>query len=137
MAHDPAGRGTEGRSFLAAQQIYRPFVPRGHFDEWEMQPEGLYRLLVRLKKDYGDFPIYISENGTSLPDAPGADGQVHDAIRVRYLARHTAAIHEARREGVDVRGYFVWSLMDNYEWGFGFNKRFGIVHVDYATRSAP
>jgi len=134
MAHDPAGRGTEGRTFLAAKQIYRPFVPRGHFDEWEMQPEGLFRLLVKLRKDYGDLPIYISENGTSLPDAPGADGEVHDPIRVRYLARHTAAIHEALREGVDVRGYFVWSFMDNYEWGFGFTKRFGIVHVDYATQ---
>lgn len=134
MAHDPAGRGTEGRSFLAAQQVYRPFVPRGHFDEWELQPEGLYRLLVRLKKDYGNHPIYVSENGTSLPDAPGADGQVHDPIRIRYLARHAAAIHEARREGVDVRGYFVWSLMDNYEWGFGFTKQFGLVHVDYKTQ---
>ncbi len=134
MGHDPAGRGTEGRSFLAVQMVYRPFVPRGHFDEWEMQPEGLFKLLVRLKKDYGNFPIYITENGTSLPDAPGPDGQVHDGIRIRYLARHTAAIHEAQREGVDARGYFVWSFMDNYEWGFGFGKQFGIVHVDYPTQ---
>lgn len=135
MAHDPAGRGTEGRTFLAARQVYRPFVPRGHFDEWEVNPEGLYRLLVRLKKDYGDRPIYITENGTSLPDtAVGPDGQVHDGTRVRYLARHTAAVHEAIREGIDVRGYFVWSFLDNYEWGFGFNKRFGIVQVDYPTQ---
>ncbi len=134
MAHDPAGRGTDGRSFLAARQVYWPFVPRGHFDEWEIQPEGLYRLLVRLKKDYGDLPIYISENGTSLPDTIAADGAVHDPIRIRYLARHTAAIQEACHQGVDVRGYFVWSFMDNYEWGFGFNKRFGVVHVDYPTQ---
>jgi len=134
MANDPAGRGTEGRSFLAVQMVYRPFVPRGHFDEWEMQPEGLFKLLVRLKKDYGDFPIYVTENGTSLPDLPGIDGQIHDGTRTRYLARHTAALHEAHRVGVDIRGYFVWSFMDNYEWGFGFTKRFGIVHVDYPTQ---
>jgi beta-glucosidase len=134
MAHDPAGRGSAGRSFLAAKQVYRPFVPRGHFDEWEMAPEGLFRLLVRLKRDYGDFPMYISENGTSLPDTVGPDGQVHDATRIRYLARHAAAIHEAIKEGVDMRGYFVWSFMDNYEWGFGFTKQFGLVHVDYPTQ---
>jgi beta-glucosidase len=76
----------------------------------------------------------VSENGTSLPDVLAPDGQVHDPIRVRYLARHAAAIYEARRVGIDVRGYFVWSLMDNYEWGFGFTKQFGIIHVDYATQ---
>lgn len=134
MEHDPAGRGTEGRSFLAARQVYRPFIPRGHFDEWEVNPEGLFRLLVRLREDYGDRQFYISENGTTLPDSVGADGQVHDPGRIRYLARHTAAVHEAIRVGVNVGGYFVWSFMDNYEWGFGFTKQFGVVHVDYATQ---
>ena len=133
MAAD--ARGIEGRTFLAAKQVYRSFVPRGHFDEWELFPEGLYRLMLRLKKDYGDITVVISENGTSLPDAVGPDGQVHDAPRTRYLAQHTAAIHDALEAGVKVGGYFVWSFMDNYEWGFGFTKQFGIVHVDYATQT--
>jgi beta-glucosidase len=134
IAHDPAGRGTAGRSFLAVQQVYRPFVPRGHFDEWEMNPDGLHKLLLRLRDEYGNPNILVSENGTSLPDVPGPDGQVHDPIRVKYLARHLAAIWEANREGARVGGYFVWSLMDNYEWGFGFTKQFGIVHTNYANQ---
>ena len=135
MAHDPAGRGTEGRTFLAAKQVYRSFVPRGHFDEWEIFPEGLYRLMVRLKQDYGNPSLIITENGTTLPDEVGADGMVHDGTRIRYLARHAAALHDAIADGVKMKGYFVWSFMDNYEWGFGFTKRFGLVHVDYATQT--
>jgi beta-glucosidase len=134
IAHDPAGRGTEGRSFLAVKQVYRPYVPRGHFDEWEMNPEGLHKLLLRIRDEYGNPDVYISENGTSLPDAVGPDGQVHDPVRTKYLARHLAAAWEANREGCWVKGYFVWSLLDNYEWGFGFTKRFGIVHTDYPTQ---
>jgi beta-glucosidase len=134
IAHDPAGRTAEGRGFIAAKQIYRPFIPRAHFDEWEINPEGLFKTLVRVHDEYGAPAMIVTENGTSLPDLPGPDGAVHDPVRTRYIARHTAAVREAIREGVDVRGYFVWSLMDNFEWGFGFTKRFGIVHVDYDTQ---
>jgi beta-glucosidase len=135
IEHDPEGRGTEGRSFLAVRQIYRPWIPRSHFDEWEMNPEGLYRLLLRLRDEYRNPRILITENGTTLPDALDLTGAVHDPVRIKYVARHLAAVWEARREGASVDGYFLWSLLDNYEWGFGFNKRFGIVHVDYADQT--
>ena len=76
----------------------------------------------------------FTENGTSWPDEPDRDGAVHDLLRLRYLARHTAAVRQAIADGADVRGYFAWSLLDNFEWGFGFTKRFGLVHVDYPTQ---
>jgi beta-glucosidase len=78
--------------------------------------------------------VYVTENGTSLPDAPGADGVIHDPVRVRYIARHAAAVRQAIADGADVRGYFLWSFMDNFEWGFGFTKRFGMTWVDYETQ---
>jgi beta-glucosidase len=134
MAHDPGGRAAGGRGFLDARQVLWPFVPRAHFEEWEIAPEGLYRTLLRVSREYRPPCLYVTENGTSLPDAPGPDGAVHDPVRTRYLARHTAAVHQAIADGADVRGYFLWSLMDNFEWGFGFTKRFGIVWVDFATQ---
>lgn len=76
----------------------------------------------------------MTENGTSLPDAPGADGAVRDPIRQRYVARHAAAVYQAIADGADVRGYFLWSFMDNFEWGFGYSKRFGITYVDHGTQ---
>ncbi len=133
MAHDPDGR-TDRHGFLAARQVYWPFVPRAHFEEWEIAPEGLYRTLLRVHREYHPACLYVTENGTSLPDAPGPDGAVRDPVRTRYLARHTAAVHQAIADGADVRGYFLWSLLDNFEWGFGFTKRFGIVYVDFATQ---
>lgn len=134
IEHDPQGRTTEGRGFLAARQIYRAFQPRGHFDEWEIYPEGLYKLLMRIHSEYGAPNIYISENGTSLPDQPDATNTIHDQTRINFLARHIAAIQQASVDGAKIKGYFVWSLMDNFEWGFGFTKRFGIVHVDYQSQ---
>ena len=134
IAHDPTPRAASQRAFLSARQIYWPFVPRAEFDEWEIQPEGLYRTLLRVRRDYPVAAVYVTENGTSWPDRPGPDGAVHDPLRTRYLARHAAAIHQAIEDGVPVRGYFVWSFMDNWEWAFGFNKRFGLVHVDYQTQ---
>jgi len=76
--------------------------------------------------------VYISENGTSGGDTVSPDGCVHDPVRVEYLRRHFAAAWQAIQEGCDVRGYFVWSFYDNFEWGFGFTKRFGVVYTDYA-----
>ncbi|WP_139491768.1 GH1 family beta-glucosidase [Brevibacillus dissolubilis] len=101
---------------------------------WEIQPEGLYDLLTRIKRDYGDVPLYITENGAAYPDHVDADGQVNDDERVDYLHQHLAACHQAIEDGVDLRGYYVWSLLDNFEWAFGYDKRFGIVHVDYETQ---
>ncbi len=134
IAHDPAGRDASERSFLAARQVYWPFVPRAEFDEWEVAPEGLYRTLLRVQRDYRPAALYVTENGTSGPDSPGADGAIHDLYRTRYLARHTAAVHQAIADGANVQGYFAWSFVDNYEWAFGFTKRFGLVHVDHATQ---
>lgn len=100
---------------------------------WEIYPQGLTDLLVRLHRDYTLPPTYITENGGAFPD-PVTDGQVHDADRTQYLQTHIAAVAEAMRQGVPMAGYMVWSLMDNFEWSSGYAKRFGIVHVDYATQ---
>ena len=134
IAFDPANRHASPRNFLSAKQIYWPFVPRAEFDEWEIAPEGLYRTLLRLQRDYRPRSIFVTENGTSFPDRVGPDGFLHDLYRIRYLARHAAAIHQAVLDGAEVRGYFVWSFMDNWEWGFGFTKQFGLVHVDYESQ---
>ncbi|HEY0478385.1 MAG TPA: GH1 family beta-glucosidase [Kofleriaceae bacterium] len=134
IAHDPRGRGPTGHDVFAARQVYWPFVPRADFREWEVAPEGLYRTLLRVQHDYRPPAMLVTENGTSWPDEPGPDGAVHDPIRVRYLARHAAAVWQAIQDGADVRGYFVWSFLDNFEWGFGYTRRFGIVHVDYETQ---
>lgn len=101
---------------------------------WEIVPNSLYDLLVRLKADYGDIPLYITENGAAFPDAPGASGIVEDHDRVSFLEGHFAAAHRAIAVGVNLKGYYVWSFMDNYEWAWGYTKRFGIVHVDYETQ---
>lgn len=100
---------------------------------WEIYPEGLTELLMGLHHDYAVPPMVITENGGAFPDALEG-GQVHDADRTDYLQRHIAAVAEAMRRGAPVNGYMVWSLMDNFEWASGYAKRFGIVHVDYATQ---
>ncbi|MFL6127544.1 MAG: GH1 family beta-glucosidase [Mycobacteriales bacterium] len=101
---------------------------------WEIDPDGLYDLLHRLRRDYGAIPLYVTENGAAFDDAPGPDGQVADPARVDYLDRHLRAAWRAIRDGVDLRGYFVWSLLDNFEWAYGCSKRFGLVYVDYGTQ---
>src|SRR5262245_24473582 len=133
IAHDPAGRSARGAA-LAVRHVYWPFVPRADFDVWEVAPEGLYRMLLRVQRTYRPAAMYVTENGTPWPDQPGPDGAIHDLVRIRYLARHAAAVRQALDDGADVRGYFAWSFLDNFEWGFGFTKRFGLVHVDYATQ---
>ncbi|MDX1448005.1 MAG: GH1 family beta-glucosidase [Acidimicrobiia bacterium] len=100
---------------------------------WPVEPSGLTALLVRLSTVYGFDRIYITENGAAYPDIPASDGVVHDTERISYLERHFAAVEEAMALGVGVHGYFVWSLMDNFEWAYGYSKRFGLVHVDYPT----
>ena len=102
---------------------------------WEINPDGLRTLLVRLGLEYSNLPpLYITENGSAWPDEVDADGAVHDADRVSFLEQHLDAVAAAIAEGADVRGYFAWSLMDNFEWAWGYEKRFGIVYVDYVTQ---
>lgn len=104
---------------------------------WEIQPEGLTRLLRRLSDEYTaerGVTLYVTENGAAFDDVVAEDGVVHDEGRVEYVRAHLAAVLGAVDAGVDVRGYFYWSLMDNFEWAWGYDKRFGIVHVDYDTQ---
>lgn len=101
---------------------------------WEVFEQGLTDILTWVKLRYGDMPLYVTENGAAFYDPPTAADSVHDPLRVDYLRRHLRAIHTAIQQGVDVRGYYLWSLLDNLEWSLGFAKRFGIVHVDYATQ---
>jgi beta-glucosidase len=102
---------------------------------WEVHPESLYVLLTRLARDYAFANYYITENGCAYVDEVGADGQVNDPKRIAYLQGHFEAAGRAIAEGVPLRGYFVWSLMDNFEWGYGYTRRFGIVYVDYETQA--
>ena len=111
--------------------------PSGTYTEtgWEVFEQGLFDTLKWMKDEYGDLPIYITENGAAFFDPPTADGgRVRDPLRTGYLRRHLSAIHDAIAAGVDVRGYMAWSLLDNLEWSLGYSKRFGLVHVDYATQ---
>jgi beta-glucosidase len=100
---------------------------------WPVVPEALTELLLRLKRDYGDLPLLITENGAAFQDRLD-NGIVEDERRLEYLRAHIAAVERAREQGVDVRGYYVWSLLDNFEWEWGYDKRFGIVYVDYPTQ---
>ncbi len=101
---------------------------------WEVHPQGLCELLVGFHRRYENLPpLYITENGMASDDRV-VDGTVIDGQRIAFLNRHLAAVDEAVRLGVDVRGYYIWSLLDNFEWAFGYERRFGIVHVDYATQ---
>jgi len=102
---------------------------------WEVFAQGLVDVLVWVKERYGNPAIYVTENGAAFPDPRTATGnRVADPSRVEYLRRHIAAVHAARCAGVDVRGYFAWSLLDNFEWAHGYSKRFGLVHVDFANQ---
>jgi beta-glucosidase len=101
---------------------------------WAVDPTGLRDLLVRIHTDYAGIPLVVTENGAAYEDRV-AGGAVADPERIAYLRGHLAAAHEALRSGVDLRGYFVWSLLDNFEWAFGYSQRFGLVHVDYATQA--
>jgi beta-glucosidase len=101
---------------------------------WEVYPPALTAILIWVKERYGDLPLYITENGAAFYDPPSAvDGRIEDPLRVQYYHEHLRAAGDAIRQGVDLRGYFAWSLLDNFEWSLGYAKRFGIVHVDYRT----
>lgn len=111
--------------------------PRHAYTEtsWEVYPQGLTDTLEWVTERYGRIPLYVTENGAAFYDPPQPiDGRIEDPLRVAYYRAHLTAAHEALCAGVDLRGYFAWSLLDNYEWSLGYSKRFGLVHVDYATQ---
>jgi beta-glucosidase len=118
---------------LQARQV--PAPPPTTAMGWEVDPDGLHAVLMRLRRDYGPLPVYITENGASFDDPPATNGHVEDPQRTAYLQGHLAALARAVTDGADVRRYCVWSLMDNFEWEQGYDKRFGIVHVDFQTQA--
>jgi beta-glucosidase len=126
----PTGSPFVGSEDVTFPSRHLPVTDMG----WEVQPWGLRELLLRLHKDYRLPPIHITENGAAYADTVGPEGTVEDPERIAYVDSHLRAVREAMDAGVDVRGYFVWSLLDNFEWAFGYAKRFGIVYVDYATQ---
>jgi beta-glucosidase len=103
--------------------------------DWEIYPDGLYTLLTRIQRDYDPPAIYITENGIACPDQIDGDGRVQDEDRIEYLRSHLSAARRAMQEGVELKGYYIWSLIDNFEWAYGFSKRFGIVYVDYKSQA--
>ncbi len=113
------------------------FVQRGGAQTamgWEIDAPGLVELLCRIATEYPRLPLYITENGAAFADEPAPDGTVDDQDRVAYLAQHRAACERAVGMGVPLRGYFAWSLLDNFEWAWGYSRRFGLVYVDFATQ---
>lgn len=122
VRHDPAAPNGIGR-------VREPSSEYTAMD-WEVYPDGLYTLLTRLERDYGP-ELYITENGAAYEDILTPDNKVHDDRRIAYLRGHLNACHRAIRDGAKLRGYFVWSLLDNFEWAFGYTRRFGVAYVDY------
>jgi beta-glucosidase len=101
---------------------------------WTIDASGLFELLMRVREDHPGLPLMITENGAAFDDYAGPEGEVRDPERIEYLREHLAAVHRAIAAGADVRGYFLWSLLDNFEWAYGYSRRFGMVYVDYATQ---
>lgn len=120
--------------WVGCADLELPATPPPHTEMgWTVDPTGLEELLLRLHADHPGLPLMITENGAAFADTVDGDGRVRDPQRTAYLEGHVGAVRRAIDVGVDVRGYFVWSLLDNFEWAHGYSKRFGIVHVDYAT----
>jgi beta-glucosidase len=112
----------------------KPDYPGVRFTEmnWEVYPQGIYDLLMWIRKEYKNPAVYITENGAAFKDVP-AGNRVHDPERTDFLAQYLAMVNRAIRDGCDIRGYFVWSFLDNFEWAYGFTRRFGLVYTDYKT----
>ncbi|MEV8592820.1 GH1 family beta-glucosidase [Streptomyces sp. NPDC052012] len=113
--------------------VRRTGVPRTGMD-WEVDASGIEALLLRLTDEYGARKLYVTENGSAYPDIVRPDGTIDDPERQAYLEQHIAACTSAARKGAPLAGYFAWSLLDNFEWAYGYDKRFGLVHVDFATQ---
>jgi beta-glucosidase len=108
--------------------------PGPHTDMgWNIDPSGLYELIMRMHRENPGTALMITENGAAFPDIVSADGRIHDPERIDYLRLHLAVVLRTIAEGADVRGYYAWSLMDNFEWAYGYDKRFGLVHIDFDT----
>ncbi|GAA3240756.1 GH1 family beta-glucosidase [Dactylosporangium siamense] len=122
-----------GADPVAAGLRLPPGVPVTAMD-WPIQPDGLTELLLRLRREYGPVPLYITENGAAFHDYLDPAGRVEDPERIAYLDAHLRAAHTAIGEGVDLRGYFVWSFLDNFEWAEGYSKRFGLIYVEYGSQ---
>jgi beta-glucosidase len=128
MRDDPSGLPPRAAYVRPKDRLYTD-------TEWEVHPESLTRTLRWISERYGPVPLYITENGAAFRDLPAAPGgTILDSPRIDYLRRHILAAHGAMQDGVDLRGYFVWSLLDNFEWSSGYSKRFGIVAVDFDTQ---
>ncbi|HEY0808282.1 MAG TPA: GH1 family beta-glucosidase, partial [Pseudonocardiaceae bacterium] len=135
-AHRFAGTDEQGRTEDEHGQPVTRSVPHGApvtAMGWEIVPHGMTQMLLRLTRDYPGLPLVVTENGAAFDDQPDEHGFVADDDRTEYLAEHLRAVAAAVAQGADVRGYFAWSLMDNFEWSYGYDKRFGIVRVDYET----
>jgi beta-glucosidase len=128
---DAAGQPSEWVACDTATPVSRD-LPRTQMG-WAIDPDGLHDLLTWVSREYTLPPLYVTENGMASDDTVAADGTVPDQDRIAYLDSHLRAAHLAIADGVDLRGYFVWSLLDNFEWAFGLERRFGLVHVDYET----
>jgi len=126
---------SEDGGLLKSSMKMRTLPALGHTSlDWGKYPQGLGEVLRRVAEATGNLPVYITENGCAMADEPDADGFVEDRDRIHYLRRHLIELHRSIRSGIDVRGYFIWSLFDNFEWGAGYRPRFGIVRVDYQTQ---
>jgi beta-glucosidase len=101
---------------------------------WEIYPEGLYDIIVKLRKEYTQLPIYITENGAAFDDTLSDKKRINDVERINYIKSHLLKIADLNQQGADIRGYYLWSFMDNFEWAYGYSKRFGIVYVDFKTQ---
>ena len=124
----------KSRTGLPGVVEYRPPSLEQTAMGWLVDADGLYELLMRLSKDAPDLPLYVTENGRASEDYVNPEGVVHDPERVRYLHQHLSAAARAIEDGANLAGYFVWSLLDNFEWGWGYQKRFGIIYVDFGTQ---
>ena len=115
---------------------YARVSPNGDYTDmdWEVSPHGLYDILRYVYENYHPQQLYVTENGAAFQDEISADGEIHDPLRKDYLKRHIEQVQRAINDGIPVNGYFVWSLMDNFEWAYGYGKRFGLIYVDYATQ---
>jgi beta-glucosidase len=126
-AADPTGENPYGFEFVPTYQKKTEM-------DWEIEPQGLRRILEHIAGNWPCKALYVTENGAAFPDIPGSDGIIRDYDRIAYLEGHIEACREALSHGVPLKGYFVWSLLDNFEWSFGYTKKFGLASVDPADR---
>jgi beta-glucosidase len=122
-----------GQGGIATRVVHTPGAAQTAFG-WPIEPAGMVELLTRVQRDYGPQAVYLTENGACFDDVPDASGRIQDAERQRFLADHFDAARQVLGAGVPLKGYFVWSLLDNFEWAEGYTRRFGLAYVDYASQ---